>query len=98
MACGPGTGFELERSIFTFTTQKIIPGENRPEDMTCSTLELPPREYWRGSDSNRQPRADRRSNPDLTAWKIGARSRNRTGLVRLTRSARRSPRLPGIGP
>lgn len=48
MACRPGTGFDLERSIFTFTAQKIVPGENRPEDMTCSTIELPPREFGEG--------------------------------------------------
>ena len=66
----PGTGFELERSILTFTAQKWKPGESRPENITCSTIELPSRKWREGSDLNRQPRAEKRSSPDLTAWKF----------------------------
>lgn len=119
-----GTGFDLERSSFTFTAQKLIREKNRqgspgalpaphsrvmltlvfasqlaggngetaamrlggevassslPEknprrkptrDMTCSTIELPPRDG--GEDRTRTDNGAliRRSNPDLTAWKL----------------------------
>ena len=70
--------------------------QNRTEYLTCSTIELPPRDV--GEDRTRTDNHARlkRSNPDFTTWRFGARRRSRTGLVRLTRSARRSLRLTGI--
>jgi hypothetical protein len=68
------TGISWWRSNLIFTARKRIPGENRPRYLRALPLSYLPVK-WRGSDSNRQPRRFQRSNPGLTAWKIGRRDR-----------------------
>ncbi len=49
--------------------------QNRTEFLTCSTLELPPRDVGEGRTRTDNHARLKRSIPDLTTWKIGARRR-----------------------
>lgn len=75
--------------------EKAFQEKTEQGTLTCSTFELPLRVAGEDRTRTGNHALIRRSNPDLTAWKIGARRRNRTGLVRLTGSARRCLRLTG---
>jgi hypothetical protein len=76
-------GYRGGGSNLIFTARKRIPGENRTGCLTCSTVELPPRDVGEDRIRTDNHARMRRSNPDLTAWKIGASCRTCAGLAAL---------------